>query len=72
MLQHQPKEVLALEGAVSGLPGVAVDILEGHFAIVIGNDVVFTDHATVQVTRQVFQSWHAFADMLAIDHPLIW
>ena len=72
MLQNQPKKVLALEGAVSSLTGLAVYVLEGHLTVVIGNDVVFTNHAPVQVTRQVLQSRLAFADMLAIDHPLIW
>ena len=47
MLQHQPEEVLAFERAISGLPGVAVDVLEGYFATFIGNDVAFTDHTTI-------------------------
>ena len=47
MLQHQPKEVLAFERAISTLSGVAVDKPEGYFATFIGNDVAFTDHTTV-------------------------
>ena len=47
MLQHQPEEVLALECAISMLSGIAVEVFEGHSSIVIGNDVVFTDHTTV-------------------------
>ena len=72
MLQHQPQEVLTLEGAVQGPARLAFEIPEGHLAVAIGNDVVFTDHAAVQVTRQVFQSGFTFADMLAVDYPLIW
>ena len=72
MLQYQPQEVLTLERAVPGLTGFAVNVLEGHLAVVIGNDVFFTDHATVQVTGQVLQGRLAFTDMLAVDHPLAW
>ena len=71
MLQHQPKKFLALEGAVSGLTGCTVEVLEGHFAMVIGNDVVFIDHTPIQVTGQVLQCGCTFTDMPAIDHPPI-
>jgi hypothetical protein len=37
----------------------AVDVFEGHLAALIGNDAVLADHASVQITRQIF--WRRLA-----------
>ena len=72
MLQHQPEKVFALECSVLRLAGVAVNVFEGHSAVVIGNDVVFTDHTTVKIAREILQSGLASTDMFAINDPLLW
>ena len=48
VLEHEPQEVFAGEGAVLCFTRVAFDIAERHLAIAVGDDVVFTDDAAVQ------------------------
>ena len=69
MLQDKPQEVLAFSAAVTGMAGTGFDICESDFAILIGDDIVFTDDASVQVARQVFQSGQSFSGASAVDHP---
>lgn len=72
MLQDKPQEVFTFEGAVAGFAGTAFDVFEGDLAVLIGDDVAFTDDAPVQVPRQVFQSGHPFSGAGTIDHPFFW
>ena len=44
---------MALNGAVEGFAGTAFDVLKGDVAILIGDDIAFTDDAPVKVARQV-------------------
>jgi hypothetical protein len=47
MLQDQPQEVFALDAAVTGFAGTALDVFEGYIAIMIGHDIVLADNAPV-------------------------
>ncbi len=54
MLQDKPHEVVAFDGTVETFAGTALDVFEGDLAILIGDDVVFTDDAPLEVAREVF------------------
>jgi hypothetical protein len=47
MLQDKLKKVLAFEGAMADFAGLAFRILESNPAVLIGNDIFFTDYAPV-------------------------
>ena len=47
MLQDKPQEVFAFSAAVKGIAGTGFDIFESDFAILMGDDIVFTDDASV-------------------------
>ena len=47
MLQDKPQEVLAFSAAVTGMAGTGFDIFESDFALLIGDDIVLTDDASV-------------------------
>jgi hypothetical protein len=47
MLQDQPQEVFAVYFAVTGFTGTGFDIFEGDFAILMGDDIVLADDASV-------------------------
>jgi hypothetical protein len=47
MLQDELHEVLAFEGSMANFAGLAFRILESHPAVLIGNDIFFTDYAPV-------------------------
>jgi hypothetical protein len=49
MLQDKPHEIVAFHGAVEHFSGTAVDVFEGDFAALIGDDAIFTDDAPVEV-----------------------
>ena len=51
MLQDKPYEVFTVEVAVAGFAGTAFDIFEGDVAILVGDDVGFTDYTPVQIPR---------------------
>jgi hypothetical protein len=53
MLEDKPQEVLSFDGAVERLAGAALDVSEGDLAVLMGDDVVFTDDTPVQVTRPI-------------------
>ena len=53
MLQDKPYEVVAFDGAVEAFAGTAFDVFEGDVAILIGDNIAFTDDAPVEVARQV-------------------
>lgn len=71
VLQHQPKEVLARQGSILGVAGGAVGVPESDLAVGVGDDVPLAEHAPVQIPGQVGQGGLAFADVLAMDHPLV-
>ena len=47
VLQEQPQEIFALDDAVAGLAGPAFDVLKSNMAILIGDDIIFTNDAPV-------------------------
>ena len=47
MLQYQPQEVFALEATVAGFAGTAFDVLKGDTAVLVGDDIIFADDASV-------------------------
>ena len=47
MLHDQMQKVLAFEGAISCLAGLAFSIFKRDPAVLIGNDIFLTDHAPV-------------------------
>ena len=49
MLHKQPQERLSRDGPELYLPGFAVLITEGHLAICTGNNILFLNHATIEV-----------------------
>ena len=69
MLQDKPQEVLAFQGTVERFAATALDVLEGDVAILIGDDIAFSDDTPVEVARQILQSGEAFAGAGAVDHP---
>ncbi len=70
MLQDQVNEILAGQSTVFYGPGLAVDIPKSYLAAFIGDDVLFADHAFVQVLGKVFDGSGAFADLPTVDDPL--
>jgi len=47
VLEHEPQEVLAFEGATAGFAGTALHVPEGDMAVFTGNDIFFRDDAPV-------------------------
>ena len=47
MLQDKPQEVFAFGGAVAGFASTAFEVFKGDVAISIGEDIGFTDDASV-------------------------
>ena len=47
MLQDKPQDVFAFSAAVTGFAGTGFDIFESDFAILIGDDIVLPDDASV-------------------------
>ena len=47
MLQNEPKEVFCFERTILGFSGTALHILKGDVAVLIGNDIAFTNDAPV-------------------------
>jgi hypothetical protein len=69
MLHDEVQEIFPVEGSIPHLFATAFDILKSHLTILIGNDISFTDDATVQVSRQVFQGGYPFSHIRAINYP---
>ena len=47
MPQYELQKVLAGKGTIAGVTGLAFGISERDLAVLIGHDIVFTDHALV-------------------------
>ena len=71
MLEQQPQEGSAGEGAGFGAAGFAVAIAEGDLAVVAGEDVFLLEDAAVPIAAQIDQGLFARADVLAVDDPLV-
>jgi hypothetical protein len=69
MLQDQPHEVMAPQGAVKGFTAAALDVAEGDLALLMGDDLALTDDAPVEIARQVLEGGKTFSGMRAVDHP---
>lgn len=54
MLEDKPQEVFAFDDTKERFAATALDVLEGDIAILIGDDIAFTDDTPVEVARQVF------------------
>ncbi len=70
VLQDQVQEGRAAYGAHHALAGLAVPIAETHLAVLAGEDVLFLNHAPIQIAAQIDQGLLAVAHALAVDHPL--
>jgi len=47
MLHDQAQKILSFEGAILCIAGFAFNILKGYLAILIGNNIFFTDNTTI-------------------------
>ena len=68
-VDHQPpKELDQRQRAQPLLPGLVVLIAEGDGlrAGVIGDDLLFRDHPSVEITREVLECWQALTDVPAL------
>jgi hypothetical protein len=69
MLYDQVNEILAGQSSVFYGLGLAFDIPKSNLAVCVGDDVLFGDHAFVQVFGKVFDGFGTFADVPAVDDP---
>ncbi len=69
MLQHQPQELRAGDGAPLPFPRLGVAIPESHLAVFTGDDIRLPDDTPVKITPQVDQRRLSAADRFAIHHP---
>ena len=69
MLNHPPDEVFARQRFGAKRVGLAVGVAKGHASLLIAKDIGCTDHAPVEIARQVFQGRFTPARLAAIDHP---
>jgi len=67
VLEEQPEEVGAGQGADLALAGLALGVSEAHLAIAAGEDVALAEHAAVEVASEVLERLLAPADVEAID-----
>ncbi len=58
MLQYQVNEILAGQSTVCFGFGLAFDISKSNLAVFVGDDVLFGDHAFVQVLGKVSPMLH--------------
>ena len=70
MLQDQMNEILARQSTVFFGFGLTFNIPKGNLAVFVGDDVLFVDHAFIQVFGKVFDGTGAFADLPAVHDPL--
>ncbi len=68
---QQPQEILTGEGAGFIAFGLAAAVPEGDSAVVAGEDVLFLDHAPVEMASEIHQGLVAATDALAIDDPVL-
>ena len=66
VLQDQPQELGTGECASSGLSGLGVDIAERDVAIVVGDDIPLSDHASIEIARQVFEGGFSVAHTVTV------
>lgn len=69
MLQDEPEEVFAFKRSIATYSGAAFHIPEDDVSMLVGDDIIFTDDASVQIAGQVLQGGQAFSDMGAMDNP---
>ena len=72
MLHDETQELFAWESAEFCRTSLAINILECDLPILVGNNIFLTDHAAVEVPRQVFQCLHPPAHIDAVCHPFLW
>jgi len=70
MLEQQPEEGGAGERSRFAAASFAVAVAKGDLAVVAGEDVLFLEHAPVQIAAQIDQSLFPGADVLAVHDPL--
>ncbi len=47
VLQNHPQKVFAIERTIVGFTGTAIDIFKSNAAVLIGDDIIFRNHASV-------------------------
>ena len=69
VLEQQPQEIGAGEGA--GLPpaGLGVPVAEGHLVVLAGEDILLLQHAPIPVAAEIDQGLLPRADGLAVHDP---
>ena len=71
MLQNEPEKVFSFGRTVACFAATAFDVFKCDVAILVGDDIFFTDDAPVQVSRQIFKSAEPFSGMFAVNHPFL-
>jgi len=70
VLQDQPQELGRGDLPRLGAPAFGLFVAKGHLPIVTGEDVLFPDHAPVEIAPEIDQRLLAGADALAVHNPL--
>jgi hypothetical protein len=71
MQQEQPKEGRAAHRAQRHLAGLAVAVTEADLPLLARQNVLFPNHAPIQIAAQIDQRLLAAAHALAVDDPLV-
>jgi len=71
MLKKETQKLFSLKSPFLHCSGSAVPISERHLAVGVGDDVFFSDHASVQIPCEVFQGRGACAHMATVNNPLL-
>jgi len=71
VLDDQPDEARAADGAGHPLAALAVSVGEGHRVAVVGDQLLVADDAAIQIARQVLQRRLPGADVTAVHDPAL-
>jgi len=69
MLEDQPQELGARYGSGLELLGIAIAVAKGHLAVFAGDNILFLDHAFVEIAAKLEQRLLAGADGLYVHDP---
>jgi len=71
VLENQPGKSVSGQGSFFQSIGFTIEVLEGDLSILVGKDISFGDHASVQITGQILQSGISLPGKAAINHPVL-
>jgi len=69
MLEQQSGKFNPLKGPDHPISCLAVLIAKGDLSMLVGEDIVFRNHPSIQISRKIFQGGLSFSGELTIDHP---